>query len=348
MKKADNTANTSRRITAGGILCVILAMVLVMLTFQGASCPPEPDPPVTTTPSHTHSFTISNFSSTPNLSNGIAAGTLVDSKATVKSTCGHNITKVKIITKDQGSGTKQEASRTFNATSVDTLGVGYDLPISKLPTGTYDYTFYITIGGVEFSKKQLSFVVKAAASDGKLPQGKIFNGIKLQWPVGYYNHSYDEGKYPVLQDSNFGYRPGGAGSMTKNGRKYHFGIDMTNYSQGGIGYISNVYGQTVRAAAAGTVTYSKGCMIIIKHNNNSGTGYLHLSSRSVKKGATVKQGDIIGKVGDQNGQYAPHLHFEVYYDSTGKFGGTQDISKTVDPLKYFNQPNGSAYKYFEQ
>ena len=61
-------------------------------------------------------------------------------------------------------------------------------------------------------------------------------------------------------------------------------------------------GATLLAAAAGTVNQSyyhnqAGNVIQIKHGGGYYTTYLHLKSRSVSKGASVRQGTVIGKVG---------------------------------------------------
>lgn len=86
----------------------------------------------------------------------------------------------------------------------------------------------------------------------------------------------------------------------------HFGAD-----------IKAEVGEEVFAAANGIVywTYSggaNGIAVGIEHENGWRTTYLHLSERSVKKGQSVKAGDIIGKVGitgTGRDSEAPHLHF---------------------------------------
>jgi murein DD-endopeptidase MepM/ murein hydrolase activator NlpD len=60
--------------------------------------------------------------------------------------------------------------------------------------------------------------------------------------------------------------------------------------------------------------YSKGFgrYVIIKHANGISTLYAHMSSfrRGLKKGQKVKQGDIIGYVGQSGLATGPHLHYE--------------------------------------
>ncbi len=76
-------------------------------------------------------------------------------------------------------------------------------------------------------------------------------------------------------------------------------------------------GTSIKAAAAGTVTYSGynnggyGYCIIISHGNGVQTLYGHCSSLIAKVGDNVSQGQVIAKVGDTGRSYGSHLHFEV-------------------------------------
>jgi len=95
-------------------------------------------------------------------------------------------------------------------------------------------------------------------------------------------------------------------------------------------------GRTVVAAAAGKVVMSEyrttdgfGNVVKIQHSDGTVTLYAHLNSRSVAKGATVKQGQKIGTVGKSSAKYtmAAHLHYELR-TSAGKiipatFNGTR-------------------------
>ncbi|WP_235281990.1 peptidoglycan DD-metalloendopeptidase family protein [Thalassotalea sp. ND16A] len=74
-------------------------------------------------------------------------------------------------------------------------------------------------------------------------------------------------------------------------------------------------GTPVKAAGNGRViaaTFNKynGNYVFIQHANNIVTKYLHFSKRAVKKGARVKQGQVIGYVGSTGLSQAPHLHYE--------------------------------------
>ncbi|NVJ64961.1 MAG: peptidoglycan DD-metalloendopeptidase family protein [Gammaproteobacteria bacterium] len=74
-------------------------------------------------------------------------------------------------------------------------------------------------------------------------------------------------------------------------------------------------GTPVRASGDGRVvrsSYDKynGHHVFVQHGNNIVTKYLHFSKRRVKKGERVKQGQIIGYVGNTGMSQAPHLHYE--------------------------------------
>jgi septal ring factor EnvC (AmiA/AmiB activator) len=83
----------------------------------------------------------------------------------------------------------------------------------------------------------------------------------------------------------------------------------------GVG-IAAPMGTAVKAVEAGKVrlvgqfgTY--GLTIVLEHGNGYYSVYSHLESADVKLGASVSKGLAIGKVGGQNSDYGPHLHFEI-------------------------------------
>ena len=79
-------------------------------------------------------------------------------------------------------------------------------------------------------------------------------------------------------------------------------------------------GTPVKAADSGTVTVANnhvepgysgyGNVIQIQHGNEW-TLYAHLSKIHVKVGQKVKQGEVIGEVGNTGDSTGPHLHFEI-------------------------------------
>jgi murein DD-endopeptidase MepM/ murein hydrolase activator NlpD len=75
-------------------------------------------------------------------------------------------------------------------------------------------------------------------------------------------------------------------------------------------------GTPVVAVANGTVTFAGwnggyGNLVQIRHANSLASGYAHLSriSPRVRRGAAVRQGDVIGFVGQTGLATGPHLHF---------------------------------------
>lgn len=76
-------------------------------------------------------------------------------------------------------------------------------------------------------------------------------------------------------------------------------------------------GTPIKAAAAGTVTYSGnagdgyGNYVVISHGNGVQTVYAHCSQLLVSKGQKVSQGELIAKVGSTGNSTGNHLHLEV-------------------------------------
>lgn len=89
-------------------------------------------------------------------------------------------------------------------------------------------------------------------------------------------------------------------------------------------------GTPVFATADGTVqslsekNTTHGKAITIDHGNGYQTSYSHLLDIRVKRGQSVKRGDIIALSGNSGLSFAPHLHYEVIYNSM-----------RVDPVHYF-------------
>ena len=88
-------------------------------------------------------------------------------------------------------------------------------------------------------------------------------------------------------------------------------------------------GTSVRAAESGVVVYSGdglkgyGNLVLIKHPNGFVSAYANNGELDVKRGETVKRGQIIAKSGDTGNVNTPQLHFELRKGST-----------PVDPTQY--------------
>jgi len=80
-------------------------------------------------------------------------------------------------------------------------------------------------------------------------------------------------------------------------------------------------GTPVKATASGTVIdagdfFFSGNMIYLDHGQGIISLYAHLNEILVKPGDVVKQGDIIGKVGQTGRVTGPHLHFAIIANQT--------------------------------
>jgi murein DD-endopeptidase MepM/ murein hydrolase activator NlpD len=76
-------------------------------------------------------------------------------------------------------------------------------------------------------------------------------------------------------------------------------------------------GTSVKAADDGVVAYAGnelkgyGNLVLVRHQNGYVTAYAHASELMVKRGDTVKRGQIIARSGQTGNVTAPQLHFEI-------------------------------------
>ena len=88
-------------------------------------------------------------------------------------------------------------------------------------------------------------------------------------------------------------------------------------------------GTAVRAVESGTVIYSGnelkgyGNLVLIRHEDGWVSAYAHNSSLDVKRGDTVRRGDVVAKAGSTGTVNQPQLHFEL-----------RRGNKPVDPMLY--------------
>ena len=85
----------------------------------------------------------------------------------------------------------------------------------------------------------------------------------------------------------------------------HTGIDIP--APAGTQILAAKSGQVVTSARHS----SYGNYVVIDHGNGNSTLYAHMSSRAVKEGDMVSQGQVIGYVGSTGSSTGNHLHLEV-------------------------------------
>ncbi|NQY29165.1 MAG: peptidoglycan DD-metalloendopeptidase family protein [Flavobacteriaceae bacterium] len=86
-------------------------------------------------------------------------------------------------------------------------------------------------------------------------------------------------------------------------------------------------GTPILATASGTVVKStwrrgNGKYVEIRHNSTYSTKYFHMRNQNVKKGQTVKQGDVIGYIGMTGNTGGPHVCYRFWKNG-----------RQVDPLR---------------
>ena len=94
--------------------------------------------------------------------------------------------------------------------------------------------------------------------------------------------------------------------------------------------ISAPYGTDVHASADGVVVFASmmngfGRVVVVDHGNGYQTYYAHLSRFAVVAGQEIRQGGVVGAVGQSGRATSPHLHYEVR-----RFGTPQN------PAHYLN------------
>jgi murein DD-endopeptidase MepM/ murein hydrolase activator NlpD len=114
--------------------------------------------------------------------------------------------------------------------------------------------------------------------------------------------------------SPFGYRTHPVTGI----KAFHNGIDI------GAAHGSNIYAVANGIVERTFYNAQGGNSIILLHDNGLKTGYAHLSAFNVKAGDTVKQGEVIGFIGNTGVSTGAHLHFTVR-NKDGKFIDPQSV-----------------------
>lgn len=172
------------------------------------------------------------------------------------------------------------------------------------------------------------------------------------WPIGSSATTTIDGKTfargepeTMIITSYFGYRPDPFG----RGTRFHSGMDISGGSGlGNVNIIAARDGVVVYPTAESTISCPSntglsncgggyGNYVIIQHSDGNYTlyGHLHSDTITVRAGESVRQGQVIGKMGSSGNSTGAHLHFEVRE-------GSNAYNSTVDPLNYISSENPRA------
>ncbi len=152
----------------------------------------------------------------------------------------------------------------------------------------------------------------------------IFANLNLQnSDLQLYKHEYEKGKVDYFDENGKSIKKtlmktpiNGARLSSSYGKRKHPILGYTKMHLGtdfaapkGTPIMASGDGKVVKAGWCG----GGGNCVKIKHNSIYQTVYAHMSKfgRGIKKGAKVKQGQIIGYVGSTGLSTGPHLHYEV-------------------------------------
>jgi murein DD-endopeptidase MepM/ murein hydrolase activator NlpD len=123
-----------------------------------------------------------------------------------------------------------------------------------------------------------------------LPMKKTLHRKPLDFPKARISSHYGKRRHPILKQT-----------------RIHWGVDY-----------AAPRGTAVFAAGDGVVQVAKynggyGKYIKIRHNSEYSTAYGHLNgyAKGIAQGTRVKQGQVIGYVGNTGRSTGPHLHYEV-------------------------------------
>lgn len=156
---------------------------------------------------------------------------------------------------------------------------------------------------VESSVKELEALAKQmdaeiARKQKELAAQLAAQGKKITSESGY--------KWPLPDYTNLSSLYAGRIDPFTGKKATHSGIDVP--APKGVKILSAKSGVVLTSA------YNKGGYgnyVVVDHGNGNTTLYAHMSSRSVKAGDVVKQGQVLGLVGTTGRSTGNHLHYEI-------------------------------------
>ena len=235
-----------------------------------------------------------------------------------------------------------------------------------------DGSITYTAKGEEAAKESLADYFKQFDSDlSDVTRERMANDVfdYIEAYLEFIGEEEDEDSSSSCDGNSYWWPIGSAETTTENGVTFasgdpvpstitatFAGDDSVHNSNHGAIDISNgngVGGTNIIAAKDGVVIYPTddsqtgyadvgnpedgggyGNHVIIQHSDGNYTYYAHMSQNSitVRSGDNVKQGQVIGKMGNSGDSRGTHLHFEV------RVGGDSNANR-VDPLEYVSIDN---------
>jgi murein DD-endopeptidase MepM/ murein hydrolase activator NlpD len=175
-----------------------------------------------------------------------------------------------------------------------------------------EFIGYGDIVAAEFTNQGESFTA-IRYTDGRYytPEGRSMRKSFLRAPVSFtrISDNFNPRRFHPVQKR---YKP-------------HRGVDYA--AKRGTPVMAAGDGKVIRAG------YDKynGHHVFLQHGEKYVTKYIHFTKRLVKKGQSVKQGDIIGTVGSTGLASGPHLHYEFLVDGVHRNPRTVKLPK-AEPI----------------
>lgn len=160
-------------------------------------------------------------------------------------------------------------------------------------------------------------------------QDEVFTAVRYD-DGRYYTPEGDSMRKTFLRSPvNFKYI-----SSNFTNRRFH-PVQKRMKAHRGVDYAANT-GTPVFAAGDGKVIKAgydryNGHHVFIEHGGGITTKYIHFSKRKVRRGAKVKQGQVIGLVGSTGLAAGPHLHYEFLVNGVHRNPRTVSLPK-ANPL----------------
>lgn len=182
------------------------------------------------------------------------------------------------------------------------------------------------------SGDQFTVVYEKIIADGKeintskiisaefINRGKVYSAVKYKDPNGNVNYYTPDGngmrKAFLSTPVDFAHI-----SSHYNLKRKHPILNRIR-AHTGVDYAART-GTPIKSTGDGKIAFhgnkgGYGQVVIVKHGDHYETLYAHMSSfkKGLKNGSSVKQGDIIGYVGQSGLATGPHLHYEFRIDGT--------------------------------